>query len=217
MSDLLIGSSAATLADWLEGRVPTHLSTNSGATPVAFQAWRAFKEAFAPELVAQAFEETGFALGRAVERSIDPFGGSGTTALASQFLGVSPTTIEVNPYLADLIEAKLVTYNASALLDDYSNVLKNARSSEEGALFPGAPVTFVEPGLGGRYLFSLKIARKLAALRNAVLSVGNPDHRRLFRVLLAPVPWLLVMSSSAAKAGDIDGIGRSVRPMILRY
>ena len=92
--------------DWLKGRDPSLLSTNTGSKLVAFQGWRNFKEAFAPELVGQAFEETTAALGRPVRRSIDPFGGSGTTALSSQFLGVDPTTIEVNPYLADLIEAK---------------------------------------------------------------------------------------------------------------
>lgn len=204
MRELLIESSAATLADWLEGRAPAHLSTNSGTTLVAFQAWRAFKEAFAPELVAQAFEETGVALGRTVQRSIDPFGGSGTTALASQFLGVSPTTVEVNPYLADLIEAKIVTYDAASLLDDYAKLIGTAEVYTGDILFPGAPLTFVEPGVGGRYIFSLEIARKLAALRDAVLATENPDHRRLFRVLLAPV-------SLAVSNVVVSGKGRRYR------
>src|SRR4051812_10193402 len=92
--------------DWLNGRRLIHLSTNAGAGDVAFQRWRHFKEAFAPELVARAYIETSQSLGRPVKTCIDPFGGSGTTSLACQFLGVHPTTIEVNPYLADLIEAK---------------------------------------------------------------------------------------------------------------
>jgi len=113
---LLAEDRPATLRDWLDGRSPTHLSTNAGTPLVAFQAWRAFKEAFAPELIAQAFEETSLALGRPIAQAIDPFGGSGTTALSSQFLGATPTTIEVNPYLADLIEAKLASYDAPRLL-----------------------------------------------------------------------------------------------------
>jgi hypothetical protein len=55
---LFVEDRPATLNDWLDGRSPVHLSTNTGTPLVAFQAWRAFKEAFAPELIAQAFEET---------------------------------------------------------------------------------------------------------------------------------------------------------------
>jgi len=176
-----------TLADWLEGRVPSHLSTNVGTPLVAFQAWRTFKEAFAPELVGQAFEETSKVLGRPVEKSIDPFGGSGTTALASQFLGVAPTTIEVNPYLSDLIEAKLAEYEVEALLGDYAELLSNFAEVDVDDPFPGAPSTFVEPGKNGRYIFSKRVAASIASLRNAIMGISEIKHRRLFRVLLASV------------------------------
>lgn len=184
---LLVEDRPATLQDWLDGRSPPHLSTNAGTPLVAFQAWRAFKEAFAPELIAQAFEETSASLGRPIARAIDPFGGSGTTALSSQFLGAAPTTIEVNPYLADLIEAKLTTYDASRLLDDYSALLKEIIDDESDDIFPGAPNTFIAPGKNDRYIFSEEVARRLAGIRNAILAVREPAHRRLFRVLLAPV------------------------------
>lgn len=204
MTHLLTEDRAATLEDWLEGRAPAHLSTNAGTPLVAFQAWRAFKEAFAPELIAQAFEETGVALKRPIRNAIDPFGGSGTTALASQFLGASPTTIEVNPYLADLIEAKLTSYNAVELLDDYAALLKRIEDDCSETIFPGAPITFVAPGKQGRYIFSLDVARRLAGVRNAIMAVLNPAHRRLFRVLLAPV-------SLAVSNVVVSGKGRRYR------
>lgn len=175
-----------TLADWLSGREPSHLSTNAGTQLVAFQTWRNFKEAFAPELIAQAFEETSAALGREITASIDPFGGSGTTALSSQFLNVRPTTIEVNPYLADLIEAKLATYQVDELIEDYARVLETF-SDIETDCFPGAADTFVEPGRAGRYIFSLNVAGRLAGLRQAILALENPAHLRLLRVLLSSI------------------------------
>ncbi len=187
MSQIFTYSRTATIHDWLNGREPKHLSTNAGTPLVAFQSWRAFKEAFAPELIGQAFEETAAAFGRPVRNCIDPFGGSGTTALASQFLGGAPTTIEVNPYLADLIEAKLTSYDATALLEDYSYLLKHLEDDFSETLFPGAPDTFVAPGRNGRFLFSTDIARRLAGLRNSIMQIQNLSHRRLFRVLLAPV------------------------------
>lgn len=174
------------MAEWLAGREPPHLSTNSGAPLVAFQTWRNFKEAFAPELIGQAFEETSEALGRPIRRSADPFGGSGTTALASQFLGVCPTTVEVNPYLADLIEAKLSSYDVDALLADYLKVTRSFCDVEKEH-FPGAPVTFVEPGKDDRYLFNKDVAGRLAGLRLAIMALENETHRRLLRVLLCSI------------------------------
>ena len=100
-------TSAVSFDIWIGDREHKSLGTNAGASPLAFQNWRRVKEAFAPELIARAVSETADSLGRPVETCIDPFAGSGTTPLACQFLGVAPTAIEVNPYLADLIEAKL--------------------------------------------------------------------------------------------------------------
>lgn len=177
---------AVTFSDWLDGRRPLHLSTNSGTNRVAFQSWRNFKEAFAPELVGQAYEETSRALGRPVASCIDPFGGSGTTALACQFLGVSPTTIEVNPFLADLIEAKLSTYDIDQLVADFGDVIKN-RYREYADPFPGAPLTFVEPGLSGRYIFSRPVASRIASLRNGIMKLKDAANRRLMLVLLGAI------------------------------
>lgn len=169
--------------DWLEGRRPQHLSTNTGADEAAFQGWRKFKEAFAPELIGQAFNETSSALGRPVKTCIDPFGGSGTTALACQFLGVKPTTIEVNPYLADLIEAKLATYDLEQLIQDFKTVV-DCPPTYPKVPFPGAPNTFVEPGINGRYIFSCGIAQRLSSLRQRIMRVENPINQRLMLVLL---------------------------------
>lgn len=174
----------ASFQEWLGGRKPVHLSTNSGTQLAAFQTWRNFKEAFAPELVAQAVEETGNVLGRRIRSCIDPFGGSGTTALASQFLGIKPTTIEVNPYLADLIESKLCTYDSNTLLRDFEAVLK-AATSFSGDPFPGAAKTFVEPGVNGKFLFSRSVACEIASIRTALSKASEQRNGRLFRVLLA--------------------------------
>ncbi|WP_160120025.1 hypothetical protein [Rhodovarius lipocyclicus] len=182
----MTAAEAVTFDDWLDGRRPLHLSTNIGTDRAAFQGWRNFKEAFAPELIGQAYEETSRALGRPVTSCIDPFGGSGTTALACQFLGVSPTTIEVNPFLADLIEAKLSSYDADQLVADFSEVIK-CRYREYAEPFPGAPATFVEPGVSNRYIFSRPVASRIASIRAAIRKVADPANRRLMLVLLGAI------------------------------
>lgn len=178
--------SFSTFENWTRDRSPVHLSTNTGSNLAAFQSWRNFKEAFAPELVAQAVEETTSSLGRPVQSSIDPFGGSGTTALASQFMGIHPTTIEVNPYLADLIEAKLCSYDAEQLIRDYTSVIESDMNQVETP-FPGAPATFVEPGVKEKFLFSSTAAQEIASLTHSIDALSNEENRRLLKVLLASI------------------------------
>ena len=168
--------------DWTGGRAISTVGTNTGAAPLPFQSWRPFKEAFAPELIDQAVRETP---GR-VRHIVDPFGGSGTTSLAAQFLGIRPTTIEVNPYLADLIEAKLAPIDFESIAAEFGKVVERAAACKDqsGPIFPGAPTTFVEPGHQGRFIFSESVAHRLLAYRSSIEEVEDPDFRRLFRVIL---------------------------------
>jgi hypothetical protein len=190
---------------WTQDRVTPHLSTNAGAQQIAFQDWRKFKEAFAPELVARAATEAGRNLGRPVEICSDPFGGSGTTALACQFLGISAITSEVNPFLADLIEAKLFTYESGQLELAFATLIERARQWEPVAdPFPGAPRTFVEPGVNGRFLFWRDIAERIAAYRLAIEELEGEHLRRFFRVMLSSV---VVPVSNAL----VSGKGRRYR------
>ena len=170
--------------EWTQGRAIASFGTNAGADELPFQSWRNFKEAFAPELVERAVRESKIP----VRRALDPFGGSGTTALACQFLGVPPTTVEVNPFLADLIEAKLCTYNPDALAKDLGSIARLASSVEElSPRLAHLPPTFVEPGVNMRWIFDRAIAVRIGALLDAIESVEDQSHRRLFRVLLGGV------------------------------
>ena len=171
-------------SDWTGGRTPASLGTNKGTLPLAFQDWRRFKEAFAPELIARAVSETSESLGRRVKSCIDPFAGSGTTPLACQFLGVAPVAIELNPYLADLIEAKLTPIDTRMAARRLADVLATSFAIDPASFYANAPPTFVEPGVKGRYLFPFDVASRLASLLQAIMSVREKNLRRFFRVLL---------------------------------
>jgi hypothetical protein len=147
--DLTIDAHVA-FEEWTKGRQPAVLGTNSGTTPLAFQNWRRFKEAFAPELVERAIEETSVALGRPVRTCLDPCAGSGTTPLACQFLGVHPVAIEVKPYLADLIEAKLTVVDVEIAARRLGEVLALAGVTDPTNIYQRAAPTFIEPGKNGR-------------------------------------------------------------------
>lgn len=169
--------------DWTRDRAIATVGTNAGAAVLPFQSWRRFKEAFAPELVERAVTET-YGL---VRHIADPFGGSGTTALAAQFLGISPTTIEVNPFLSDLIEAKIAPIDFDIAVAEFGRVIDRVSNRLEAKHpnFAGAPLTFVEPGQHGRYIFSRAVARRILAYRSVIDEVSNIACKRLFRVVLA--------------------------------
>ena len=195
--------SVVTFCDWTGNRDLPSFSTNTGAQRLPFQDWRHFKESFAPELIARAVRESPIP----VERCVDPFGGSGTTSLACQFLGVHPITVEVNPYLADLIEAKLTAYpSTTRLMDDLHAVLQADITSAPGTArsrFAAAPTTFVEPGHNERWIFNEQIADCLGALLDAIDELEEPS-RRLFRVILSGI---LVDVSNVT----VNGKGRRYR------
>lgn len=171
--------------DWTQGRSIASLGTNAGATELPFQSWRNFKEAYAPELVDRAVRESAIP----VKRALDPFGGSGTTALASQFLGVLPTTVEVNPFLADLIEAKLTQYNADALARDLGQLARQGTEWSPSVVsrLASLPPTFVEPGVNERWIFDRAVAVRIASLLDAIEALPELKHRRLFKVLLGGI------------------------------
>lgn len=187
------------LDNWTEQRRLATIGTNAGTDTIAFQGWRKFKEAFAPEVVERAVRECSLR----VDRVLDPFGGSGTTALAAQFLGCEPTTSEVNPFLADLIEAKLSRYDLASLVVDTEAVF-NGVKAVKGVDLSKMPSTFVEPGVNSRWLFSADYADTFSRLLASVNEVEDLVNRRLLKVLLGGV--LLETSNTR-----VSGKGRRYR------
>lgn len=179
-------SASVQFGDWIDGRSLQSIGTNHGSRPLPFQSWQRFKEAFAPELIWRAVSESKLE----VRSLVDPFGGSGTTALAAQFLGVHPITAEVNPYLCDLIEAKLTHYEIGAIIRDVTVIRKQlfqlAAAAREGAQSRKyqLPPTFVEPGVKDRWIFSSGVMAFITSVLAVADALTDQASRRLIRVLI---------------------------------
>lgn len=189
------------VADWLglySEDAPT--SSNQGTANLPFQRWFRFKEAFSPKFVA----DTLGSLPYKVKSCLDPFGGSGTTAMTCRMLGISSTSVEVNPFLADLIEAKLSSVAPAAFSAAYERLITELEIDHADTLLvDGMPPTLVAPGLKDRYVFPIDIYATSRAILRASTSL-EPDHARLLRVLLGSV---LVANSNVV----INGKGRRYR------
>lgn len=177
--------SQSQLDAWLFGASTEKPATsNQPALALPFQRWFKFKEAFAPCFVVDSIQRLPYT----PKSCLDPFAGSGTTALTCQFLGITPTTIEVNPFIADIVEAKLGHYNIAELKHSLRVVLRIARRMFSEKIpqpyFPQAPMTFVEPGLNGRWIYGKNIAKAIAAIRTAIEKIDDASAARLMRVIL---------------------------------
>lgn len=89
---------------------------------------------FPPELVERALK-AGCPKGGHV---LDPFGGSGTTALVAERLGVRCTLIELNPKYAAIAEARLAEARSGPMTAMQSRAQRMAPSENLGPLFAGA-------------------------------------------------------------------------------
>lgn len=179
---------------------PKYSTSNVDAAELAFQRWYRFKEAFTPTFVAEVMTR----LPRMPRNCLDPFGGSGTTALTAQALGVRPTTIEVNPFLADLIEAKLRTHDLGQVGTEWLRILEEVARNPVAPWPVVPPPSFVEPGVGGRWIFNRDIAGRIGAYVAGIEKVEEPGLRSLFRVLLGSA---LIQVSNVV----ISGKGRRYR------
>lgn len=203
----------ASFEHWVGSRSSVVASTNASDLP--FQRWHRFKEAFDPELIARAVRESP----RPVQSLADPFGGSGTSALAAQFLGVTPSTVEVNPFLADLIQAKVATYHVPTLISALTHVCDVTRRSrsQAGTMIAALPATFIEPGVKGRWLFDREVALEILRLRGAIAQLEDPGIARLFRVILG---GLMTSFSNATVSGKgrryrVNWENRPVNPRVV--
>jgi hypothetical protein len=167
------------LQNWLSPHGDGALSSNVGAADLAFQRWFRFKEAYSPRLVIDALKENR----RPVGRCIDPTGGSGTTGLVCSFLGISCDTVEVNPFMADLIAAKIRRYDIRALAIDIAAVMAARPTDQSLRRYMGAPPTLIEPGENGRWVFNQSVAAQIAAFADAI-DDASPVHQPFLRVML---------------------------------
>lgn len=185
---------------WLGSSQPTYLGTNHSSITPPIADWYRFKEAFTPEVVRRAIVSNPIP----VERCFDPFGGAGTTALTCQMMGVQSYSIEVNPFLADLIKAKTHNYNLQTLKSAvvcFLDRIENSKIEESPQVYPP---TFIQPGKNGRWIFDSEVAAVLNKAKAAVNAEPNEDTRKLLRVAVGSI-------LSSVSNVVINGKGRRYR------
>ena len=190
-----------TATKWLAAQNPeAPISSNIGAGNLPFQRWFRFKEAYSPAFVADTISACDYP----VRHLLDPFGGTGTTALTARMQGLDSTSIEVNPFMADVIRVKVTPLSpASFTLSCRRLIDETTVADADYQPIDGAPATLVEPGVKDRYVYARETYGALRALTRQIALLSQPEAR-LARVLLGSI---LVGCSNVT----INGKGRRYR------
>lgn len=186
---------------WLATRnLDAPVSSNVGAANLPFQRWFRFKEAYSPSFVTDAISACDYP----IQNILDPFGGSGTTALTARMKGLNSTSIEINPFMADLIRVKVDPVTSSSFATSCRKIIDRIEVKEvDYSLIEGAPPTLVEPGINDRYVYSRETYGLLRALLREI-SLLDESEARLARILLGSI---LVECSNVI----VNGKGRRYR------
>lgn len=170
------------ISEWISHlNVDAPQSSNQPSINIPYQRWFRFKEAYSPKLVIDIIDS----LPVMPQKVLDPFGGCGTTAITCQFLGITPTAIEVNPFLADLTEAKLTRYDINLLMNEksiYKKIVDEMQvNMDDIAHFPP---TFCEPGIKERWLYGRELFTRIIQYTKYIQEIKHLEIRRLFNVIL---------------------------------
>lgn len=160
------------------------LTTYMHGHETAFQRWFHFKEAFSPEFVAAAVNSLGYR----PQHIIDPFGGSGTSTITAQLLSIDATTVEVNPFLADIIKAKVSPLTGEELRSAAADFQAQLQTTPvDLTRLAHLPSTFIESNEKDRWIFPRDVAGRLAQYLTCIESIQDTNVQRFFRVVLGAV------------------------------
>lgn len=177
------------------------ITTNQQGKFTAFQRWFSFKEAFSPSFVMGAIQGLGYK----PTHIIDPFGGSGTTAITAQLLDIPATTIEINPFTADLILAKATPIPYKKFQDIQKSFYKRLLEKKvDWKMLAHLPPSFVESGKNEKWIFDKKVAGRITQYLATINSFRDTSVKRVLKIILAAS---LIPASNVY----IDGKGRRYR------
>jgi DNA modification methylase len=143
--------------------------------------WYRFKEGFSAGLV-QSFVEAHLPNNRP-GRLLDPFLGSGTTAVEGARLGHNVDGIETNPFMAFLAKVKTRSYSSITNLEAIALGCLKSRGRNKDFALPN-DTTLVERSGIDRWLLNKKVALRFEELRTAIACVKPAPARDLLLLAL---------------------------------
>lgn len=145
--------------------------------------WYPFVEGYSKEFIKSIVDETG----KQDLVCLEPFSGSGTTALELQNMGIKCISFEVNPLMYLVSRVKLYKhYSLGVVHKQLVKVLKDARGSNLGTV--NSPFfTMYQSGGRKKWNLSLEVGVAVEKLKTAIHNIREAAYADLFLVALASI------------------------------
>lgn len=149
--------------------------------------WYPFVEGYSKEFIKSILDELDFT----PKHCMDPFSGSGTTAVELQKYNIKCTSFEVNPFMFNLAKSKMRTdYTITAFktnLEFLKKVLLEVPIEIERVCPPPIYKSIVEKKELQKWIFDLEVMRGLLDIKYAINKIRDKKYRQLFKVPYAAI------------------------------
>jgi DNA modification methylase len=147
--------------------------------------WYPFVEGYSKEFIRSIINELDYIPIHCVE----PFAGSGTTAVELQKYNIKCTSFEVNPFMYNLAKSKMRTdYTTNSFkknLQLLQNSLLNTVSKIEEVYPPPVYTSIMEREELDKWIFDLEVMRGLLDIKHAIKNIKNQKYSNLLKIALA--------------------------------
>lgn len=154
---------------------------------VAIHQWYPFVEGYSKEFIESILNELNYQ----PENVLEPFAGSGTTALELQRKNINCNSFEVSPFMHLLSSVKLYKYynlgTVQSLLDDFKLDLLNSPSDIRA--YEDIPFgrTVIKNDSLSKWNFNDEVLNGILDIKYAINSISETAYKNLFRIVLASI------------------------------
>ena len=145
--------------------------------------WYPFVEGYSKEFIQSIINEQSIDIGVCVE----PFSGSGTTALELQNMGIKCVSFEVNPFMYLLAKVKLQTSYDPTVAMQYFVLIKRRRCQYKNIILSDEFSTLYESDDISKWNYDSDVGIAIEKLKKAISKVDNSIYKDLFTVVLASI------------------------------
>lgn len=145
--------------------------------------WYPFVEGYSKEFIHSIVQEQN----GTVECCLEPFSGSGTTAVELQKLGIKCISFEVNPFMYLLAKVKLESGYEEKELKRYFSQIKRSRCKFKNVELSKEFITLYENDKVKKWNYDLETGIAIEKLKMAIIHIDNEVYRDFFTIVLASI------------------------------
>lgn len=145
--------------------------------------WYPFVEGYSKEFIQSIIEEQP----SKIDLCLEPFSGSGTTALELQNIGIRCISFEINPFMYLLAKVKLdASYDADISRNYYTSI-KRRRSHYKNVVLSHEFTTLYQSEDLSKWNYDNNVGISIEKLKKAISNINDEKYKNLFTIVLSSI------------------------------